>query len=86
MLIKVALKLNFTFISSVSEIFDIFLLSILKNCSRRMKHDKNVTSSLKHRRNLYEFNKKNQLPICFQWFISYRSYIEALQPRKNDDR
>jgi hypothetical protein len=63
MLIKVALKLNFIFISSVrnvsyhlkNEVFDIFCISILKNCSRRMKQ-KNVANSAKNRPNLWEFN------------------------------
>jgi hypothetical protein len=51
MSIKVALKLNFTFICSVRNRschlkklnFRHFLLSILKNCSRRMKHKKKMS-------------------------------------------
>jgi hypothetical protein len=35
-----------------NEFFDIFLLSILKNCSRRMKHKKNITSNAKGEPNL----------------------------------
>jgi hypothetical protein len=46
-----------------NEGFDIFLLLILKNCSRRMKHKINVTNSAKYRSNLKEFhmNKINYL-------------------------
>jgi hypothetical protein len=89
MLIKVALELNFTFISGIKNgschlkklsFFDIFLLSILKNCSRRMKDKKNITNSPEDRLSLWEFNLK-KLIIYFQWFRSYKFFNEALQPR-----
>jgi hypothetical protein len=59
MLIKVVLKLNYTFCVRNGSChlkklrhFDIFLLSILKNCSTRMKHNKYITNAARDRQNL----------------------------------
>jgi hypothetical protein len=57
MLIKVALKFNFTFISSIRNGSCHLKKSSLKNCSRRMKHKKNVVDSAKKRPNLWQVSK-----------------------------
>jgi hypothetical protein len=66
MSIKMALKLNSTFISSVRNDSCHLKLSILKNCSRRIKHKAENWSTL------WEFSKKkiNYLfPIVQELYI-----------------
>jgi hypothetical protein len=87
MLIKVSLKLNviFTYIYcqkwqlSFKKKSIFIVLSILKNCSRRMKHMSLIAEKIGH--TFRNSIKKNQLFISNLSRVLMKRFNEVLQPR-----
>jgi hypothetical protein len=86
MLIKVALKLNFIFISSIRNghlkklSCRHFLIINFEKLQLAYKTQKNIINAQKINPTFSNSIKKKSITY-FQWFRSYRFFSEALQPR-----